>query len=76
MELLLLLKSRSFVKESSEFLGKLNMRDNLIVLEKTLASFPYGAGIAAVLWRLGNLLCLIHRSQCGHENVSKQYAEK
>jgi len=48
----------------------------MIVLEKTLAGFPYGAGIAAVLRRLGDLLRLIHRSQRGHEDVSKQYAEK
>lgn len=48
----------------------------MIVLEKSFASFPYGAGIAAVLRRLGDLLRLIHRSQRGHEDVSKQYVEK
>lgn len=46
--------------------------DNGIVLEKTLASFPYGTGIATVFRRLGDLLRLIHRSQRGHEDVSKQ----
>lgn len=45
--------------------------DKVIVLEESLASFPYGAGIATILRRLGDLLRLIHRSQRGHQNVPK-----
>lgn len=50
--------------------------DKMIVLEKSLASFPNGAGIAAILRRLGDLLRLIHRSQRGHQNIPKQSVEK
>lgn len=42
----------------------------MIVLEKLFASFPYGAGIAAIFWRLRDLLRLVHLSQRGYEYVS------